>query len=121
MRALVTGATGFVGSALCLRLDGHEVTAFVRSPGELAERRIAVDHIVEVRSRTERLSSRRSEAPRSCSASRPPSASPRLSDESRAVHVGGTRNLLEAARQHGVRRVVPCSTVGIHGLAELRR
>ena len=36
MRVLVTGATGFIGRALVLRLrhDGHEVVAWVRSPKE---------------------------------------------------------------------------------------
>ncbi len=33
----------------------------------------------------------------------------------RAVNVEGTRHVLEAARQHGVRRVVHCSTGGVHG------
>jgi nucleoside-diphosphate-sugar epimerase len=33
----------------------------------------------------------------------------------RDVNVGGTVNVLEAARQHGVARVVHCSTVGVHG------
>jgi NAD(P)-dependent dehydrogenase (short-subunit alcohol dehydrogenase family) len=34
MRVLVTGATGFVGRVLCLRLlrDGHQVVAWVRNP-----------------------------------------------------------------------------------------
>lgn len=34
MHVLVTGATGFIGRALCLRLarDGHHVTAWVRDP-----------------------------------------------------------------------------------------
>jgi nucleoside-diphosphate-sugar epimerase len=32
------------------------------------------------------------------------------------VNVGGTRNVLEAAREAGVARVVHCSTAGVHGL-----
>jgi nucleoside-diphosphate-sugar epimerase len=38
MKALVTGATGFVGSHLAeaLRAEGHEVTALVRSPAKAA-------------------------------------------------------------------------------------
>jgi nucleoside-diphosphate-sugar epimerase len=33
----------------------------------------------------------------------------------RAINVGGTRNLLEAARAGGARRLVHCSTGGVHG------
>ena len=33
-----------------------------------------------------------------------------------AIEVEGTRNVLEAARRHGVRRVVHCSTQGVHGI-----
>jgi nucleoside-diphosphate-sugar epimerase len=33
----------------------------------------------------------------------------------RLVNVEGTRHVLDAAREHGVRRVVHCSTVGVHG------
>src|SRR2546430_16647946 len=35
MRALVTGASGFIGQVLCKQLGerGHEVTALVRRPG----------------------------------------------------------------------------------------
>ena len=31
------------------------------------------------------------------------------------VNLGGTRRVLDAAARHGVRRVVHCSTVGVHG------
>ena len=36
----------------------------------------------------------------------------------RAINVDGTRNVLEAARAAGVRRVVHCSTGGVHGHIE---
>lgn len=40
----------------------------------------------------------------------------RLSDaDYTAVNVEGTRNVIEAAARSGVRRVVHCSTVGVHG------
>jgi nucleoside-diphosphate-sugar epimerase len=40
----------------------------------------------------------------------------RLSDkEYHDVNVGGTRNMIEAAAQAGVPRVVHCSTIGVHG------
>lgn len=31
------------------------------------------------------------------------------------VNVGGTENVLKAARRHGVERVIHCSTIGVHG------
>ena len=39
MRVFVTGATGFVGRVLCLRLlrDGHQVVAWVRDPAAAAQ------------------------------------------------------------------------------------
>jgi nucleoside-diphosphate-sugar epimerase len=122
MRALVTGATGLVGFALCRRLDSHEVTAFVRSPGKRAERRIAVDHIVEGEITDRKAVEQAVRGAEVVFGIAATFHEPQLTDEScRAVNVGGTRNLIEAARQHGVRRVVHCSTVGIHGLVELRR
>jgi nucleoside-diphosphate-sugar epimerase len=34
------------------------------------------------------------------------------------IEVNGTRNVLEAAEQHQVRRVIHCSTQGVHGIIE---
>lgn len=44
MRMLVTGASGFIGGALCGRLaaEGHEVVALVRRPGSEPPRTVAV-------------------------------------------------------------------------------
>jgi dihydroflavonol-4-reductase len=35
--------------------------------------------------------------------------------EYRAVHVDGTRHVLDAAARHGIGRVIHCSTAGVHG------
>jgi nucleoside-diphosphate-sugar epimerase len=35
--------------------------------------------------------------------------------EAWAVNVGGTRNVLEACSRHGVRQLIHCSTIGVHG------
>jgi nucleoside-diphosphate-sugar epimerase len=118
MRALVTGATGFTGSAVCRRLvhEGADVTAFVRSV-ERAEplRKLGVDcrkvditdpddversfgtfdvvfHIAALY-RTEKTD--RSEFTR--------------------VNVDATRNLLNSAKRNGAGRFIHCSTVGVHG------
>lgn len=115
---LVTGATGFTGSALCRRLvaDGHQVVAFVRGSSrtdvleEIGARCVVVDlanrqavlaawgdfkkvfHIAAAY-RTEHSTT----------------------DEFTKVNVEGTRNLLDAAKAKGVERFVHCSTVGVQG------
>jgi nucleoside-diphosphate-sugar epimerase len=119
---LVTGATGFTGGHLAATLArrGETVRAFVRpksrarfdrSPlasagvqpieGDLADRdsvtRAAdgVDVVYHI-------------AATYREAGQPDSAY-------RAINVDGTRNLLDAARLGGVRRLVHCSTGGVHG------
>jgi len=122
VRVLVTGATGFTGGHLAQHLSrtGDDVRALVRpksrkrfdaSPlpskgivafdGDLADAaslRRAVDGVDVVYhiAATYRESGQ------------PDSAY-------RKINVDGTRNLLEAAQAAGVRRVVHCSTGGVHG------
>jgi nucleoside-diphosphate-sugar epimerase len=118
VRALVTGATGFTGGHLAHRLvrGGHTVRALVRDagrartlgasgielvPGDLRDRSVlsaatreidVVFHIAAVY--------------RQAGVS---------NDLYRAVNVTAVRDVIEAAAGNGVRRVVHCSTVGVHG------
>ena len=115
---LVTGATGFTGGRLArVLLDrGQQVRAMVRDLDKaqhLSEARVDlvrgdltnpddVDHACQGVSIVYNV------AAVFRTAGHPDSYY-------RDVHVGGTENIIAAARKHGVDRVVHCSTVGVHG------
>ncbi len=122
MRVLVTGATGFTGGHLAATLarGGDEVRALVRpksrarferSPlvaagvqayeGDLGDPS-SVGHAVDGVEIVYHIAATYREA------GQPDAAY-------RAINVDGTRHLLAAARQAGVRRLVHCSTGGVHG------
>lgn len=118
---LVTGGTGFTGSHLVRALvaDGQPVRVLARSAGrardvlppevEVVEGDVvdagAVQHAMRGRAVVYHLATTFRQAGI-------PDA------RHRAVHVEGTRLLLEAARAEGVRRFVHCSTVGVHSHIE---
>jgi nucleoside-diphosphate-sugar epimerase len=119
--ALVTGATGFTGGALARELVAHgwRVRALVRDAAkaaplkalgvELAEGDLtdaqAVDRAVAGCTHVFHIAAMYREA--------------KHPDRVyRDVNVGGTQHVLDAADRHGVRRVVHCSTVGVHGNVE---
>lgn len=123
MNVLVTGATGFTGGHLArhLRRQGHTVAALVRPasvprasalaadgidirPGDLIDR-AAVGRAAEGCEVVYHIAATYREAGRSAPAYR-------------AVNVDGTRHVLEAALDAGARRVVHCSTGGVHGHIE---
>jgi nucleoside-diphosphate-sugar epimerase len=116
LRVLVTGATGFTGGHLArtLAARGDTVRALVRSaapalaaagiepvPGDLrdaasierAARGVDVVYHIAAIYRQARL----------------------RDQEYRAVNAAAVRTVIEAAASAGVRRVVHCSTVGVHG------
>lgn len=120
MRVLVTGATGFTGGRLAraLAARGYEVRALVRDPSGASAADLARAGI------TIAVGDLRDAAALAAAASgvdvvyhiaaiyRQAGLS---ADEYRAVNATAVGQVIEAARRGGARRVVHCSTVGVHG------
>jgi UDP-glucuronate 4-epimerase len=130
MRALVTGAGGFVGLHLVRRFaaGGAEVDALVRRPPDAATEAFLGDlaprvawHFGDV---TDRDACDRLVAERRPDTLVHAAAVTFTGDQERAeparvfdVNAGGTLNLLEAARRHGVATFVYVSSGGLYGAA----
>ena len=119
MNILVTGGTGFTGAALVLRLleIGHSVTSLDYQPGicfnelEAKGAKLITGSITDaelVESAMKGIDSvfhlaaafRELDVP---------------NQHYYNVNVGGTRHVLESALKNGVKKVVYCSTQGVHG------
>lgn len=118
MKAVVTGANGFIGSHICEHLlrAGWRVSALVRPSGnrefirDLGPLEVFEGDICDPGSLTAPMKG----------ALLVFHAAGYVSDwgpwrSFRAVNVGGTRNVLEAARAAGVKRVVHISSVSVYG------
>ena len=118
MKVFVTGGSGFTGGALCAWLSerGHEVTALVRPTSDTTWLRslgvrLATGDLRDAESL--RAGMQGAEAAFNIAAA---FREAKLSDQQyHDVNVTGARNFVEAARSAGVRRVVHCSTIGVHG------
>jgi nucleoside-diphosphate-sugar epimerase len=117
-RVLITGGLGFLGSALVSEFaaSGFEIRIFNRQGRRLVpisrpaghpiiwgdiRDAAAVSQAVEGMDIVVHTVSNFREA--------------RTDDEAYPINVGGTENVLRAAAEHRVSRVVVCSTIGVHG------
>ena len=120
MRVFVTGGAGFIGSHVCEKLLDHgaEVVAF--DDFSTGSTRINGTDIVEGDVRNlaevvEAMSGCTHVAHLAAMASVPGSvANPALSED---INLQGTLNVIEAARQVGVKRIVFSSTAAVYGNA----
>src|SRR5712691_1959175 len=115
----ISGGAGFLGLHLARRLlaDGHQVRTLDVVPLDDAELERSVEERrgdVRDRDRVRELVSR-ADVVIHAAAALPIQAS---RDSIRSVNVGGTENVLQAARDAGVRRVVFISSTAVYGVPE---
>ena len=116
----MTGATGFLGGEVVKQLigRGHQVAALVRSADKASFLKIlGVDvHVGDITERdTLRAPMENADGVFHVAAWYKIGVRREDSSSAERVNVGGTRNVLETARELGIARVVYTSTVGVFG------
>jgi nucleoside-diphosphate-sugar epimerase len=119
VKILVTGGAGFTGSFLVRRLlhKGHKVTLIDNQPGRFFDdlKRLGAEILIGSVSDRELIW----KAMQGCEVVHHLAAVFRQVNLPKRVYwdvnVEGTRNVMQAALQHGVQKVVNCSTCGVHG------
>ena len=112
MRVLITGASGFIGSALAARLvgEGHQVVSVSRNrsnPGPVRHFSIDMARATSPSDWTRALDG--VDAVVNCAGAFQSGAG----DSVRGVHVEGAKALFFACEQHGIRRVIHISAAGV--------
>lgn len=122
MKVCVTGGTGFTGAALVLRLllEGHEVNVIDNKPGLIADE--LVHQGAQISSGSVTDENLVAAAVAGCEVVMHLAAAFRELDVAeslyRDVNRDGTRIVGEASLDAGVRKLVYCSTQGVHGHIE---
>lgn len=118
MQAIVTGATGFTGQAMCKRLvrDGWDVTAFVRrSPRVEPLEKMGVRCVeVDITSK-ESIQAAMEPVDRVFHIAAMYRTEDSDREKFRRVNVDAVDNMASVAREAGVGRFIHCSTVGVQG------
>ena len=122
MRVLVTGATGFTGGHLAraLAARGDEVSALVRTEGPAASALVhaGITLVTGDLRDPQALAAATGGADVVYHIAAIYRQAGLGADVYRAVNARAVRDVIEAAARGGVRRVVHCSTVGVHGDVE---
>ena len=120
MQVLITGGTGFVGAHLVRRLvsQGHQVISLDKNPGLFDDELRSKGATLLTGSVTEADDVNRAMVGCELVYHLASPFGDILQPDSAywEIEVNGTRNVLEAAQRLGVRRVVHCSTQGVHGI-----
>lgn len=119
MKILVTGGNGFTGAALVLRLlgEGHQVASLDYQKGilfkelERAGAQITIGSITDSQT-VDRATQDVDVVFHLAAAFRELDVPDKHYFE---VNVEGTRNIMEAAKKYSIKKVVYCSTQGVHG------
>ena len=117
MKVLVTGANGFVGSALCRELleHGYQVRALHRAGADLSKLAdLKVELVQGDITKPESLDIAMKEVEIVFHIAALFRQAKHADEVYRQVNVEGTRNVFESAIRNNVKRVIHCSTVGVH-------
>ncbi|MCB0195121.1 MAG: NAD-dependent epimerase/dehydratase family protein [Anaerolineae bacterium] len=117
-KILVTGGTGFTGGQLCKKLaqDGYAVRALVRAGSRSSELEKLGIELVTGDLRDKQSLAKATEGIDTvyhiAALFRPENVT---RQDMWDINVEGTRNILDASIEAGVKRFVHCSTIGVHG------